>query len=163
MRILVVEDQALTALAVILELERAGYETCGPAYTSQEALALAQAHRPNIALVDITLEAPLVGLELAERFTSELGIGVIYMTSQIELARSHAHCAIGLIAKPFELGEVPDSVAMAERLMHSETRAGLKVPRGLELFEHAQATEKPSSLATRTGRGSALESSELAS
>lgn len=135
MRVLVVEDQALTAVAVVLELERAGYETCGPAYTSHEALALARMHRPKVALVDITLEEPLSGIQLADQLRSELGVHVIFMTSQVELARQHTDCAVGLIAKPFALRDAPDSVAAAEQLMHSRGERGVKIPRAFELFE----------------------------
>jgi DNA-binding response OmpR family regulator len=135
MRILVVEDQALTALAVVLELERAGYQTCGPAYTTSEALALARTHRPDVALIDISLEEPLAGIELADRLHAELGTHVIFMTSQVELAREHADSAIGVIAKPFALGEVPESVAVIDH-------PGVKIPRGFEMFAHDQAAER---------------------
>lgn len=162
MRVLVVEDQALTALAVILELERAGYQTCGPAYTTTEALALARAHRPAVALVDISLEAPRAGIELAERLHSELGIGVIFITSQVELARAHADSAFGLIAKPFALGDVPESVGAVEDLRQADSRAGVsqagvKLPQGFELFERARPRDD-----RQRRRSSAAESHELA-
>jgi CheY-like chemotaxis protein len=135
MRILVVEDQALTALAVVLELERAGYQTCGPAYTALEALAIARAHQPQVALIDISLEEPLAGIELADRLHAELGTDVIFMTSQVELARAHADSAVGVIAKPFTLGEVPESVAAIED-------PGVKIPRGFERFAHDPPVER---------------------
>ena len=143
MRVLVVEDQALTALAVILELERAGYQTCGPAYTAPEALALARTHRPEVALVDISLEEPIAGIELADRLHSELGTDIIFITSQVELARAHADSAFGVIAKPFSLGDVPDSVATVERIRNSHGRE-LRVPHGFELFDHARDSADPS-------------------
>lgn len=143
MRVLVVEDQALTALAVVLELERAGYQTCGPAYTAPEALALARMHRPKVALVDITLEEPFAGIELADRLYSELGTDVIFMTSQVELARAHADSAFGVIAKPFSLGDVADSVAAVEGLRQSGSDdTEVKIPNGFELFEHGRADER---------------------
>jgi CheY-like chemotaxis protein len=149
MRVLVVEDQALTALAVSLELERAGYQTCGPAYTASEALALARTYRPNIALVDISLEEPFAGIELADRLHSELGTDVIFITSQVELARAHSDSAFGVIAKPFALGDVPDSVAALEGLRHhGPDDTEVKIPHGFELFEH----EDEAGARARTGQ-----------
>jgi CheY-like chemotaxis protein len=151
MRVLVVEDQALTALAVVLELERAGYQTCGPAYTTSEALALARAHRPKVALVDISLEEPGAGIELAERLHAEFGIDILFMTSQVELARANAHSALGLIAKPFALNDVPESVDVVASLSDRESaETASKVPEGLELFERAPPTKRNDERRTRT-------------
>lgn len=162
MRVLVVEDQALTALAVVLELERAGYQTCGPAYTTAEALALARMHQPNVALVDISLEKPLAGIELADRLHSELGMDVIFITSQVELAREHADSAVGVIGKPFALGDVPESVAAIEKFhQHDSGTAGVKIPQGLEVFEHSPAADGSEGRSSQHST-SATESRELA-
>ena len=55
-RVLIVEDELLVAWAARDELERAGLVVCGMAATERQAVRLAQAERPDVALVDVRLK-----------------------------------------------------------------------------------------------------------
>lgn len=76
LRVLIVEDETLVSLMLCDIVEDAGFSVVGPAMTGEEALQLAEAERPAIAIVDITLhghrEGVAVGAELARRHGLEL-------------------------------------------------------------------------------------------
>ena len=53
--VLIVEDEAILAAHLASKVKLLGYRVTGPVPTGEEALALAQAERPDIALLDIRL------------------------------------------------------------------------------------------------------------
>jgi len=55
-RVLVVEDELLIALELSRTLERLGCEVVGPASSIDKALALLEAQRPDVALLDEDLK-----------------------------------------------------------------------------------------------------------
>lgn len=65
--ILIVEDEFLIALEASEILEGCGATVIGPAYRLQEGLALAEANRVDLALLDVNLNG-----ELSDRIVSAL-------------------------------------------------------------------------------------------
>ena len=67
MRILIVEDEALIAMALADGLEDAGHEVVGPAATIAEALALCDEAPPppELAVLDINLRDGSSGVDVA--------------------------------------------------------------------------------------------------
>jgi CheY-like chemotaxis protein len=55
-RILIVEDEALTVLALKHELTELGYEIAGDASTAADALRAAEDNRADLVLMDIQLD-----------------------------------------------------------------------------------------------------------
>ena len=119
MRILVVEDQALIALTLAEALKEAGHEVIGPAVRSEQALSLARARRPELALVDIDLDYAGEGLELASELYA-LGSAVLFMTGRADLARTHP-LALGVMVKPFSLTSAVAAVSIAQGLLAGES------------------------------------------
>ncbi|PZQ56883.1 MAG: response regulator receiver protein [Phenylobacterium zucineum] len=68
-RLLIVEDEALIAMAVAHDLSRLGWDIIGPAATVEEALALLAVERPDAAVLDINLGGEMV-YPLAEQLRS---------------------------------------------------------------------------------------------
>lgn len=54
-KVLVVEDEAITALMIQFALLDEGADVIGPAATVQEALALLEQHVPDVATLDLNL------------------------------------------------------------------------------------------------------------
>jgi DNA-binding response OmpR family regulator len=53
--VLLVEDEALIALALMDDLEVAGYEVAGPFHRCRDTLDWLQGHTPDVAIIDIHL------------------------------------------------------------------------------------------------------------
>ena len=135
MRILVVEDEPMIACAVALELQDAGHEVIGPAYSVEEAHALAAATPPQLGLIDINLAGHDEGVELARRLRSELGMHSLFVSGQIAQARANADAALGVLSKPFRFEALAAIVDFAGEL--AAGRRPKPTPAGLELFKLA--------------------------
>ena len=133
MLILIVEDEMLSALSMSWELEDAGHRVLGPAASYEEALRLARRERPELALVDIDLQRPGDGVELARAFL-EMDIPLLFVSAQSAVASRYHDLALGHIGKPYDLADLPRSVdVVLSRLRGAEPPSAL--PRSLRLFE----------------------------
>jgi DNA-binding response OmpR family regulator len=132
MRILLVEDDALTAMVLEVTLRDAGHEVLGPAASVRAALDLVAHQRPQLALVDIDLGAGGSGLDLARELKDPWKVPVLFVSGLILEAKAHADLGVGCMRKPYAPAAVLDSIAFLERLWAGEP-PGAK-PGGLELF-----------------------------
>lgn len=80
-RILVVEDEFLTALNIKEELTQSGYEVPAMASSGEEAVRLAAELQPDLILMDILLDGPMDGIEAATAIRKTSPIPIIYLTA----------------------------------------------------------------------------------
>lgn len=137
MRVLLVEDEALTARSLEEALTRAGHEVVGIAQSAEEALRLAASERPNIAFVDSALRHTDDRIELTEQLTADLGVEVVICTEEPEIARRSQSGAIGLIAKPFDMNDIVASVTVIEAIQRG-VASPPPLPRSFELLVSPQ-------------------------
>ena len=62
----VVDDEFLIAAGLTLQLEELGMTVCGTAATAEEAVALVQAKRPAVVLMDVRLAGERDGVDAAQ-------------------------------------------------------------------------------------------------
>jgi CheY-like chemotaxis protein len=86
LRILIVEDEILIALELESLLQDAGHDVVAIAASSQDAIALGQRMRPDLAFVDIHLTDGPTGAEAARRLR-EQGAAVLFMTANAKRIR----------------------------------------------------------------------------
>jgi light-regulated signal transduction histidine kinase (bacteriophytochrome) len=79
-KVLVVEDDAITALGLSEALEETGYLILGPASSGEEAIDLAERYRPDLVLMDVSLGGELSGTEAAQIIYDRFDTPVIYVT-----------------------------------------------------------------------------------
>lgn len=104
-RVLVVEDEIVVSEDLQQRLLSLGFEIAGAADTGAEAVAIAEATRPDVALMDIMLHGKPEGIEAACVLRDELNIPVIYLTAHSDAATLHKAKLTdpaGYIVKPFE-------------------------------------------------------------
>jgi DNA-binding response OmpR family regulator len=99
--LLVAEDEFLVALDLQTTLEEHGYQVCGLAATARDAVALAEQHRPNLALVDVNLARGSNGLEAVATLKEQLGIPAIVVTGHGTTKDAKNAGALGCLTKPF--------------------------------------------------------------
>ncbi len=137
MYLLVVEDEALVALDATEALEAAGHEV-GSAGTYEEGYEIAEARRPDLALIDVNLCGREDGPRLADALWSEFGVRCLFVTAQPEQAREHKEAGVGVLTKPYLPHDLVASVPVAAAVV-----AGVEprtwAPRNLELFERRAA------------------------
>jgi two-component system, response regulator PdtaR len=102
-KILLVEDEALTALAMNMILRSMGFVTCPVAATGQKALECMALEKPDVVLMDIHLTGSMNGIEAAARM-QELGQkGIIFVTGYSSgdfLDRARAMKPAAILTKP---------------------------------------------------------------
>src|SRR5690348_17858731 len=82
--ILIVEDEALVASYIQEVLEESGFIIAGVASSGPEAMSLASASPPDLALVDIKLAGPMDGIEVAQLMRSQLNVHSIFLSRSEE-------------------------------------------------------------------------------
>jgi CheY-like chemotaxis protein len=123
----------MIAASIEWELLDAGYEVLGPAATVEEAEALAERSRPDLAFIDINLAGQDEGVALARSLKVRLGIPAVFVTGQITQARQASDAAVGVLSKPFHFDSLVQTVTVATAL--AEGRRPARLPRGLEVFD----------------------------
>lgn len=145
-RILVVEDEALFARAVVKRLKRAGYD-CEHADTLADGRALARQFMPDLALLDMRLPDGN-GLELLAELAGK-GVSAIVMTAHGDLSdavNAMKQGAADYLKKPVDLEELLLAIQKVEataRLKHqldySRQRNTHTVTEGHEFLGDSQA------------------------
>lgn len=79
-RILIVEDEVIVAMAMQMELGAAGYDVCGIAATAGKAMDLFREHRPDIVLMDVNLSGGDDGIDLAQTLRLAGRVPVVFLT-----------------------------------------------------------------------------------
>ncbi len=128
--LMIVEDEALVATVLRDELQDAGYKVLNLTDRHAEALEVAKAEKPNLALVNIRLD----GIELAEHLKA-LGIPVLLISGQVSRARSAKTVAIASMPKPYDAAEMV--LAVAHLLARLNGDGSLPRPAQLEVFDQA--------------------------
>ncbi|PWC39397.1 response regulator [Azospirillum sp. TSO35-2] len=132
MKILLVEDEVLIALEQQLYLETVGHTVTGPAATTAEAVALAEADKPDLALVDVHLGQGSNGVDAARRLTG-LGVPCLFITSyRDELKKGGSVPGIGCLPKPFTQSGLLAAVDVARAILAGEEPRN--IPQTMELF-----------------------------
>ena len=115
-RVLLVEDDPLSARVAEKILDRLGYVVCAVFETGEEAVAAAASRAPDLVLMDINLAGPMDGVAAARTIIADLGAPVIFMTAAVDrdiLARVAATGAAGYIQKPVKLLDLKANLEMA--------------------------------------------------
>lgn len=116
-KILVVEDERITAEDIKDGLISLGYKVPAVVYSGEDAVKKAEELKPDLILMDIKLEGEMDGIEAAEEIKKHYDIPVIYLTAYsdegtVERAKKtepegyvlKGHS--GFIHKPFEESEL---------------------------------------------------------
>src|SRR5438045_1239592 len=121
MRILIAEDETIIRLDLRELLERAGFDVCAEARDGAEAVELARAEQPDLAVLDVKMPQ-LDGIEAARRILDERPIPIVMLTAygQQELvARAVEAGVFGYLVKPFREQDLVPAIATA-RARHEE-------------------------------------------
>ena len=103
LRILIAEDETIIRLDLRAMLEGAGFEVCAEARDGVEAVELARAERPDLAVLDVKMPR-LDGIDAARQILDERAIPIVMLTAygQDELVSRAVEAGVfGYLVKPF--------------------------------------------------------------
>lgn len=108
-KVLIVEDELILALDLEDMLTGAGYAVVGIAADMHQALALAEKHAPDLALMDVNLARGTNGVETARLLRQRFDVPSLFVSGNLdEKTRAVASqwAPLGFVRKPFLEPEV---------------------------------------------------------
>jgi DNA-binding NarL/FixJ family response regulator len=114
--ILIVEDDFLIAMEAESALFAAGFQISGIAATAEEAISLARAHKPAIAIMDIRLAGRRDGVDAAGDPYREIGVRCVFATAHDDpqtRARAAPFSPLGWLSKPYTMTSLINQVREA--------------------------------------------------
>ncbi len=126
-RVLVVEDNALSAVDLEQKLKMTGYEVPWQVSSGEEAVQVASRDRPDVVLMDIVLSGDIDGIEAARIIHERFRIPVLFLTQTVDsnlLQRAKRAHAYGYAMKPVEAAELDAGIQIA--LEKSEAQRNLQ-------------------------------------
>ncbi|MHC1791294.1 response regulator [Solidesulfovibrio sp.] len=83
-RVMIVEDEAITAMATGAMLKRLGHVVLAAVGTGQDALVAFRLQRPDLVLMDIRLDGDLDGIETAKLLRRDSDVPVVFVSAFVD-------------------------------------------------------------------------------
>lgn len=142
LKILIVEDDSQLAVTLkYLVEDNPRYRVMAIADDADSAVAAAEAHEPDLVLLDLHLAHGTTGFSVAVRLT-DLGVPCLFVSGKAPRFPM-PDLAIGCLMKPFTAEDVHRSLAAAEDLLRGRESLRPKMPENLTLYEPAEVPMVP--------------------
>jgi two-component system, response regulator PdtaR len=115
-RILVVEDDFVVATGIETALSDAGFDVVGVANSADEAVALAESHRPRLIVMDVRLAGEHDGIHAAVEIFRKLEIRCVFASAHYDeqsLDRAKQAMPLGWLQKPYAMVSLVSAVRRA--------------------------------------------------
>jgi two-component sensor histidine kinase/DNA-binding response OmpR family regulator len=143
-KVLIAEDELIIADMISDVLVENGYDICAIARSVAEAIELGEAHRPDLAVIDLHLADGGLGTAIAHRLRRHGRLGVLYMTGGANDIALTANDGEAWLRKPFALRNLVAALKIVEQIVNG-TDAAPPFPSGLEILRHAAKQDMPES------------------
>jgi len=127
-RILIVEDEPLTAFDNENILGDAGYEIVATVDDLDEALEVLEREEVHLVLSDVRLRKQQTGIKLAQQ-AKQKGVPTLFATGHSYPGASEI--AVGCLLKPYNERQLTKAIECVDRHLQGQK---VKPPKGLELF-----------------------------
>lgn len=111
-KVLILEDEAITALDLKYCLQDLGYDVVDVVDTGRDAIDAASRLLPTVVLMDIKLKGDMEGTDAAKAI-SKLNIPVIFVTANTDVSTFEEYSSNGAFAfvpKPFDLEKLKKTI-----------------------------------------------------
>jgi len=140
LKIMIVEDDPQLALTLkYLVEDNPRYRVVATADDLDSAVAAAEEHHPELALVDLHLAHGTTGFSVAVRM-QDFNIPCFFITGRAPNFPM-PDLALGCLMKPFTAEDIHRSLAAAEDMMRGREALRPKMPVNLTLYEHCEDAE----------------------
>jgi DNA-binding response OmpR family regulator len=115
-KVLIVEDEAIVAMELEIELSENGYEVVGKAMNGLQAIQIAKMKEPNIILMDINLKGEMDGIEASRELLRHFSIPILFVSASSDNAtmiRVNQIPGSSFLAKPFTIIELSEKIESA--------------------------------------------------
>lgn len=122
-KVLIVEDEFITAHDISRQLKKLGYVVCGTVDSGELAIAKAAELRPDVVLMDIVLQGKINGIAAAQEIWHTYQIPIVFLTAfadpdTVQQARDTQ--PFGYLLKPFRSEDLNVAIQVALRRHQAE-------------------------------------------
>jgi len=144
LKILIVEDdsQLATTLKYLVE-DNPRYRVVAIADDADNAIAAADHHNPDLALVDLKLARGSTGFSVAVRL-SDYEVPCLFVSGKAP-SFPMPDLALGCLMKPFTAEEVHRALNLAEDRLRGREAVRPRIPQNLQMYEVPAETGVPES------------------
>ena len=115
-KILIAEDEAISALSMQRELTRSGYDVCEMVSTGEEAVERVKQEKPDLVIMDVILNGRVNGIAAAMEIRLRSDIPIVFITGyeegklieRIKSVKSSTH-----LIKPFAPKALKSAITQA--------------------------------------------------
>lgn len=143
-KILIVEDEIITAMDLAAQLGDMGYLVVDTVANGQDAIEKAELFRPDLILMDIVLSGELDGINVAEQI-HDLDIPVVYLsayTDDVTVERALKTSPYGYLPKPYQVDELYSTLETALQQHRSESQKIEEIDHKITVKEGEMVIEK---------------------
>jgi CheY-like chemotaxis protein len=130
-RIMLVEDELITALDIQRMLERVGYQVSATLSSGEEAVEKVKLIMPDLIIMDIYLSDDMDGIEASDLIIQQLDIPVIFLTANADsntIKRADSIRHYGYLIKPIKQSDLDSiiSTALQRHELESKKRNSIR-------------------------------------
>lgn len=117
-KIMLVEDEAITAMDIERMLGKIGYDISLTVMTGEESVEKVKSFKPDLILMDIMLSSDMDGIEAAQMIAKESDVPIVYLTASTDpgtIRRADGTRHYGYLMKPIDRVNLQTIVSTALR------------------------------------------------
>jgi DNA-binding NtrC family response regulator len=112
-KILIVEDEVITAISLQHLLEHWGCGKCEKVSSGKEAIEKAMSEKPDIVLIDINLRGETNGIEAAKQLQARFCVPIIFITGYSDeetIKEAKKIKPVGYFVKPLDFNKLRSTI-----------------------------------------------------
>lgn len=121
-KILIVEDEVITAMSLQHLLEHWGCGKCEQVSSGKEAIEKAMSEKPDIVLIDINLRGETNGIEAAKQLQDRFCVPIIFITGYSDeetIKEAKKIKPVGYFVKPLDFNKLRSTI---DSVTHSQKK-----------------------------------------
>jgi DNA-binding NtrC family response regulator len=121
-KILIVEDEVITAMSLQHLLEHWGCGKCEKVSSGKEAIEKAMSEKPDIVLIDINLRGETNGIEVAKQLQARFCVPIIFITGYSDeetIKEAKKIKPVGYFVKPLDFNKLRSTI---ESVTHKQKK-----------------------------------------
>jgi two-component system cell cycle sensor histidine kinase/response regulator CckA len=132
-KVLIVEDEGITALDIRTRLQKLGYTVTGVCASGEDVFrAMAEENKPELILMDIRIKGDIDGIKVSLQVQKEYDVPVVFLTAHSDpdtIERVKRAAPYGYVSKPFHGTSLATTMDIA--VSKHRTEQELRRQRGL--------------------------------
>lgn len=135
LKVMIAEDNIILADFLEDYLESQGFDVCGSAANVDAAVAMADLHKPDLAVIDFRLGDGEFGSQIVKKIKDKAALGVLYVSGDPLDQNLSRHDGEAYIQKPYGMNDIVRSLRIVRGMKTNNRIPDADFPRSFHLLE----------------------------